>query len=215
MAMESHRKNTSSRDSEMFSFPSTTNQDPNFEFIGSESPHPFKTSPADDLFLNGKLLPHSFPIQPATSRLSTSRTSSISSKDSLMSSRSNSTNSRSSSCSSSARTSSSDNSERKILYYNRVGSYNNKVATNQGYGSSQRWQYIIMPVPVVDGGCSKRRRGRGEIKEVTKNGKKASDEKKAGFLRRFFMWFLFTCRECHAMEPSRNNHLHQEEEEQN
>ncbi|KAM6584576.1 hypothetical protein CsatB_011578 [Cannabis sativa] len=144
--METRRKQSISGDG--FSFPSTPEPDNNhhsrgsssdFEFgsITPDSPYsddPSKNSPADHLFFNGKLLPHSFPFQPTNTTsiysvvsenssrsMIKSRTSSSSSKDSMMSSRSNSTNSRSStsSCSSSsARTSSSssDNSERRLLY---------------------------------------------------------------------------------------------------
>lgn len=130
--MECRRKR-SSGSGDIFSFPSTPtpDQDSDFEFgsITPDSPStdPYKNSPADHLFFNGRLLPHAFPInQPHNIMIignsrTTSRTSSISSKDSLRSSRSNSTNSRSSSCSS-GRTSSSDNSERKLLYQNKVSS---------------------------------------------------------------------------------------------
>lgn len=128
--MESRRKRSGSGD--IFSFPSTPTPDQDsdgFEFgsITPDSPStdPYKNSPADHLFFNGRLLPHSFPIQPPNISVdnsrTTSRTSSISSKDSLRSSRSNSTNSRSSSCSS-GRTSSSDNSERKLLYQSKFSS---------------------------------------------------------------------------------------------
>ncbi|GAB4846464.1 hypothetical protein Ancab_025469 [Ancistrocladus abbreviatus] len=82
-----------------------------------------KDSPADQFFLNGKLLPHSFPTRSYESDNSqtTSRTSSISSKDSLMWSRSNSTSSRSSSNCSSSRTSSIEVSERRTVQNNIGG----------------------------------------------------------------------------------------------
>jgi hypothetical protein len=128
--MENRRKRSGS--GEIFSFPSTPtpDQDSDFEFgsITPDSPStdPYKNSPADHLFFNGRLLPHAFPVQTPNiitidNSRSTSRTSSISSKDSLRSSRSNSTNSRSSSCSS-GRTSSSDNSERKLLFQSKLSS---------------------------------------------------------------------------------------------
>ncbi|XP_021667373.2 probable membrane-associated kinase regulator 1 [Hevea brasiliensis] len=133
--MEHHHQKTSCRD--IFSFPSTPSQvqdsDFHFEFgcftPVSPSTDPCKTSPADHLFYNGRLLPNSFPVlqqqqTPTTAMVfvgSISRASSrncISSKDSLITSRSNSVNSSRSSVSSSARTSwSSDNSERRLLYH--------------------------------------------------------------------------------------------------
>ncbi|KAK2638968.1 hypothetical protein Ddye_026763 [Dipteronia dyeriana] len=249
--MENRRKRSSS--GEMFSFPSTPNQDSDFEFgcltPDSPSQDPSRNSPADHLFFNGRLLPHSFPFhqrqQPGStlhlspdniSRATTSRTSSVSSKDSLMSSRSNSTNSRSSSSSSSsARTSlSSDNSERRFMYYNNNkvqcrATMASKMVTAQLYGSSQRWQHLT-PVPVLKRDASLRQNNGGGggcgggvgIKEVSKSktqqGKKnknkkirTSDlhERPKGICRRIFMSFLFACRECHAMEPStKDDHDH-------
>lgn len=222
--MEDSRKKSGS--GEMFCFSSTPNQDQNSDFEfgcltpDSPSQDPSRNSPADHLFFNGRLLPHSFPCQqqPATAIVienisrATSRTSSISSKDSLMSSRSNSTNSRSSSCSS-ARTSSSDNSERKLLYYNKLAhrataTTASKMVTTQLYGSSQRWQYLT-PVPAaLKRDVSQRKNGGGSVKENDQRSKRQGEMKKlnserpAGICRRFFMSFLFACRECHAMEPS-------------
>ncbi|KAK7313070.1 hypothetical protein VNO77_37446 [Canavalia gladiata] len=210
-----HKKKTLSNDS--FSFPSTPNQDSDFEFgsITPDSPsaEPLTPSPADHLFLNGRLLPHFFP--PFQHHHSTSRTNSIgSNKDSLFSSRSNSTNS---SCSS-ARTSSSDSSERR--------SFNNKIkngayVTNrsmvsphyQAYGCSQRWQYIT-PVPMLnrDGSLRKKRdTQQGKKKEEgtkirnKKKEKKVKKRVKLRFGRRIFRWFAMACRQCHAMEPSKTN----------
>nr|XP_023929684.1 uncharacterized protein LOC112040992 [Quercus suber]POE89189.1 hypothetical protein CFP56_59783 [Quercus suber] len=213
--MESRRRRSGS--SEMFSFPCTPTQDQDndFEFgsITPDSPSgdPYKNSPADHLFFNGRLLPHAFPIQPATILLdnsrTTSRTSSINSKDSLRSSRSNSTNSRSSNCSS-ARTSSSDNSERKLLYKTtllRDKYHGNKVFSAQVYGSSQRWQYIT-PVPVLSRESSRRKKVEPVGKEVRT--KKRTQERKvtsSWFGWRFLWWFVSACRECHAMEPSRKD----------
>ncbi|KAL5736379.1 hypothetical protein ACOSP7_030948 [Xanthoceras sorbifolium] len=241
--MENRRKRSSS--GEIFSFPSTPNeesQDSDFEFgcltPDSPSQDPSRNSPADHLFFNGRLLPHSFPFPPrqqtGTLLLSpdnisraTSRTSSVSSKDSLMSSRSNSTNSRSSTSSSSARTSlSSDNSERRFLYYNnnKVSSCRatmaSKMVTAQLYGSSQRWQYLT-PVPVLkreasqkqnngggvviikEGSRSKRQQGNNNNKKKKKKIRTGDHhERPKGICRRIFMSLLFACRECHAMEPS-------------
>ncbi|CAI9088700.1 OLC1v1023105C1 [Oldenlandia corymbosa var. corymbosa] len=171
--MENHiRKGSDSGDK--FSFPiSPPNQDDQFEFGCITTPGSPK-SPADHLFLNGKLLPHFFPSQPinyniiSTLSRSTSRTSSVCSRDSLLSSRSNSYNSsRSSSCSS-ARTSISEQSnirsfspsvDRKLLINhhqkaklaainkNPVGKNNKPPVLNPHYyGSSQRWQFIA-PAP--------------------------------------------------------------------
>ncbi|KAH0979975.1 hypothetical protein GBA52_007152 [Prunus armeniaca] len=156
--MENRRQKSTSGDT--FSFPSTPihEQDSDFEFgcftpDSASSTDPCKDSPADHLFFNGRLLPHAFPFQPISNGFMgvdsnsqrTSRTSSISSKDSLMSSRSNSTNSRSSS----ARTSSSDNSERKLVHQNKLGSrassdrYKGNRANNLGavtiLGRGRKW----------------------------------------------------------------------------
>ncbi|KAJ7948679.1 Membrane-associated kinase regulator [Quillaja saponaria] len=208
-----------------FSFPSTPNQDSDFEFgcLTPDSPSSgsYITSPADHLFFNGRLLPHSFPFQqqpPATTNMydnnsrTTSRTSSISSKDSLMSSRSNSTNSSRSSCSiSSARTSSSDCSERNRLMYLQ----NKNKVTCKSHDqpnktvNSQRWQYITA-VPVLNREYSSRRRKNIEVvgkKEVVKGKKMKTTRVKLSFVRRLLRWFLTACKECHAMEPSRKERV--------
>ncbi|GLU23336.1 hypothetical protein SLE2022_393530 [Rubroshorea leprosula] len=214
--MEKRSQRSSS--GEIFSFPSTPIQESSdFEFDSftpdSPSLDPYKDSPADHLFFNGRLLPHAFPLPPAkwSSSCGTSRTSSVSSKDSLslMSSRSNSTNSRSSSCSSSARTSWSDGSDRRLLYhyrsrnraYKAMGA--SKMVTVQLYGDSQRWQYIT---PVVSPGLKRE----GSRRKNNNNGvakKQGSDREKgggrqAGPWRKILRSFLLVCRECHAMEPS-------------
>ncbi|OMO88953.1 hypothetical protein CCACVL1_08089 [Corchorus capsularis] len=224
--MENRRKRSSS--GEIFSFPSTPNQDQesDFEFgcFTPESPSqdPYRTSPADHLFFNGRLLPHAFPLQPVAAAhhdqygsRGTSRTSSINSKDSLMSSRSNSTNSRSS-CSS-ARTSSSENSERRFLYHSRSHACHkaSKLVTAQLYGDSQRWQYIT-PIPTLKRDVSKRKDGGVGVNKDALRAKKQVDhhhhhqEKsiissraKSGPCLRIFRLFLLICRECHAMEPSK------------
>ncbi|CAL5405886.1 unnamed protein product [Camellia sinensis] len=207
-SMETPRRKNSSGDK--FSFPNILpiqTQDSEFEF-GSITPSS-PNSPADHLFFNGRLLPHAFPFQPTTTAgagaytRSTSRTGSVSSKDSLMSSRSNSSNSRSSSCSTSARTSTSEASDmRRPL--NRAKSANKTSCTrdkcqavlNQQYGSSQRWQFIT-PVPVLNRQVSRRQSKKGE-----KKGDNGSGER-AGFGRRFLRWFMSACKECHAIEPSK------------
>lgn len=190
-----------------FSFSSTPNQeDSEFEFrFGSLIPYlpSCKTSPADYLFLNGRLQPHSFPLSFASDGVgstvaTTSQTSSIGSKDSLLSSRSNSTNS---SCSS-ARTSSSDSSERR-LFQNA-----SSVVSLSGcprhhrrpLGCSQRWLYIT-PLTTLYRDASKRRR---QVHQQTKEKKKKTIKvMPLRFGRRIFRWFFTTCRQCHAMEPSK------------
>ncbi|OMO53524.1 hypothetical protein COLO4_36703 [Corchorus olitorius] len=216
--MENRRKRSSS--GEIFSFPSTPNQDQesDFEFgcFTPESPSqdPYRTSPADHLFFNGRLLPHAFPLQPvaaAHDSRGTSRTSSINSKDSLMSSRSNSTNSRSS-CSS-ARTSSSENSERRFLYHSRSHACHkaSKLVTAQLYGDSQRWQYIT-PIPTLKREVSKRNkdalRAKKQVDHHHHQEKSIiSSRAKSGPCLRIFRLFLLICRECHAMEPSKKQDM--------
>lgn len=201
-----HHKKPSSGDS--FSFPSTPTLDSaDFEFGSltpdSPSTEPFAASPADHLFLNGRLQPHYFPI--------TSRTSST--RDSLFSSRSNSTNS---SCSS-ARTSSSDSSERKAFHNKHKGdgggSLRAKTQSHHQAYCSQRWQYIT-PVPAAlsrDGSVRRRgdtNQGKKKKDKGTKRNNNNNDNNnknkgvRLGFGRRILRWFVMACRECHAMEPS-------------
>ncbi|KAK1405124.1 Suppressor protein SRP40 [Heracleum sosnowskyi] len=197
-----------------------------FEFVTPKSPN----SPADHLFLNGRLLPHDFPCPPTKSlSLNTtlsrtmSRTSSVSSKDSLMSSRSNSTNSRSSSssCSTSARTSTSDVSERRVLM-NRSRSATrkpelfiaNRPSLSKQYGS---WQYVTQ-TPVLTRKSSRKNKAETDIQQGSKRkkqdvkGKKQGDEGKkqsGGFFWRFFRWFVSACNECHAINPSKRETVFQ------
>ena len=216
--MESRRQHKSSDD--IFSFPKQ-GQDSEFEF-GCVTPDlpSSKSSPADHLFCNGKLLPHVFPLGPASPRpdfaRANSRTSSISSRDSLFWSRSNSTSSRSSSCNS-ARTSSSDNSERMRGWTSmqakavsktaitREGYLANRPVLAQPYGNSQRWQFIT-PAPVLSREPSHRRRAGAAVQDDQLRKKTVAVEKrraKPGIGWRFFRSFMSACRECHAMEPSR------------
>lgn len=227
------RKNSSG---DKFSFPSInpipTQDSDQFEFgcITPGSPN----SPADHLFSNGKLLPHPFPvIQPPISNLqysftrSTSRTSSVSSKDSLMSSRCNSTSSRSSnssgSCSSantSARTSISTDypAEKKLavpLDQVRLGGkVGGKCYEKGGQGvlgkkqvvyvngsSSRRWGLIPAAPVVGHGQVSRRRKGGHEI--VVKKKVKVRRGGGMGFATRFLRWFVTACKECHAIKPLR------------
>ncbi|KAL1363430.1 hypothetical protein AAHE18_03G148800 [Arachis hypogaea] len=235
--MDSRRRKSTSGDS--FSFPSTPNPESDFEFESltpdSPSSDPCRTSPADHLFFNGRLQPHSFPLfqHHHHSISTTSRTSSISSKDSLMSSRSNSINSRgSSSCSSSARTSASDGSERRLLH-SKLSSLSSSASPSckgvymgkrtmvsahpQVYGCSQRWQYLT-PVPALNRDASKKRTG--EVKQKKKEDKKTKKKKKMmkkknkekkvrlRFGRKILRWFVMACKECHAMEPSKIKKKH-------
>ncbi|KAM7498685.1 hypothetical protein LguiA_023099 [Lonicera macranthoides] len=193
METTTHRQKNGSRDK--FSFPIIDE----FEFTSTTPNSP--NSPADHLFFNGILLPHTFPSQPTNPSTfysrSTSRTSSVSSKDSLLSSRSNSYNSRSSSCSS-ARSSISEGSweqRKKTGERNRGGG-------QFGY-SSKRWQFIA-PAPVLSQQVSRRRNGGSGVGEVrVKGGGGGGEEKRGWWGRRFFRSFLSACRECHAIEPAR------------
>ncbi|KAF5728296.1 hypothetical protein HS088_TW21G00443 [Tripterygium wilfordii] len=205
--MESHRRQRT-RSGEAFSFPNIPIQDPDFEFESltpdsTSSIDQYKTnSPADHLFSNGLLLPHTynFPSELPTPTMlhissTSSRTSSVNSKDSLLSSKSNSTNSSRSSFS--ARTSSSDDNNP------RVASRTSSVSCHV-YGASQRWQIIAPVLPVLNRDSS-RKRSKNGANEGTR-GKKQENEKskevKPGIWRRFFRYFLVACRQCHALEPS-------------
>ncbi|KAF5728036.1 hypothetical protein HS088_TW21G00179 [Tripterygium wilfordii] len=209
--MESHRRQRTSSGEEIFSFPNTPIQDSDFEFESltpdsTSSTDPYKTnSPADHLFFNGILLPHTynFPSELPTPTMlhidhisrTMSRTSSVNSKDSLLSSRSTSTNSSRSSCS--ARTSSSDNNN------SRVASRTSSVSCHV-YGASRRWQIIAPVVPVLNRDLSRKRSKIGADRGVRgkKQESKKSREVKPGIWRRFFRYFLVACRQCHAMESS-------------
>ncbi|XP_059664200.1 probable membrane-associated kinase regulator 1 [Cornus florida] len=218
--MENRRLKNSSGDK--FSFPAMPmqGQDSEFEFgcVTPGSPN----SPADHLFFNGRLLPHAFPLQPANSTKSTnytrsmSRTSSVSSKDSLMSSRSNSTSSRSSSCSS-ARTSTSEASERKLVPLSlqqakagisRTYQANKPAALAPQYGSSQRWQFIT-PSPGLNRQVSRSKKpgivSQEELRAVKNVQEKSKTRSGSGFGSRFFRSFVSACKECHAMKPSRRD----------
>uniref|UniRef100_A0A803NWC2 Uncharacterized protein n=1 Tax=Cannabis sativa TaxID=3483 RepID=A0A803NWC2_CANSA len=184
--METRRKQSISGDG--FSFPSTPEPDNNhhsrgsssdFEFgsITPDSPYsddPSKNSPADHLFFNGKLLPHSFPFQP-TNTTSIYGVVSENSSRSMIKSRTSSSNSSKDSMMSTS-SSSSDNSERRLLYCQRSKTTSlsvmgresrsdqirygggSKAVSAQVYGSSQRWQFMAHPVPALSRETSLRRR---------------------------------------------------------
>lgn len=215
--MENHRRKSSSGDK--FSFPIIQIQDHDFEFgcVTPGSPN----SPADRLFFNGKLLPHSFPCQPANNIISfsrsTSRTSSVSSKDSLMSSRSNSTNSsRSSSCNS-ARTSTSEaigstkltSNEAKVTSKNPLEKdwyqATKKPVLSPHYGSSQRWQFIAPAPPLIKHQVSRSRKAKRVERGQEFKSKKQSKDcaiARTWFGMKFFGAVVSTCKECHAIKPS-------------
>lgn len=216
--METRRRNSNSGDK--FSFPIIMpvheQQDGEFEF-GCVSTSPGSpNSPADRLFFNGKLLPHDFPCPPPASGFSysrsTSRTSSVSSKDSLMSSsRCNSSNS--SRCSS-ARTSTSESSERKmaaknIRYHMMPNSHSGRPVPG-----SQRWQFMATPAALVDR-RKNHRHGTGARNQEPKLRKQGDDGEKlinktagkSSFGLRILRSFVSTCKECHAIQPSNRETL--------
>ncbi|OWM88645.1 uncharacterized protein LOC116214599 [Punica granatum] len=199
---------------DVFTFPSirVEHRDPEFEFGTTHEPD----SPADHIFLNGKLLPHAFPVQSdALSRFNSNtvaRASSVSSrKDSLLPCRTSST--RSSCSSSSARTSLSDISEQKPFYQSRSASRpQNRGDGNRGFASHRSlhrsssqgtWQFI-MPVPSLSYDGSRRRKS-GDAGRATSPRDKLDAERltrpKRGFCRGFFRSFSSTCKQCHALEP--------------
>lgn len=180
-SMESCGTRNDGSSGDMFSFPIPLGQD-------SDQPG----SPADHLFLNGKLLPHFFPV-PTPSNLSYSRsTSRTSSKGSLMSSRSNSTNS----SSSSARTSTSEAaSERKLISCERRE--RKKLPSYHHYESCQRWQLFAAPPQGPRSRSRSRSLKKGKI--VGKGTKKGVDSK-SWFGWKILKLFVSACKECHAIK---------------
>ncbi|KAM3302304.1 putative membrane-associated kinase regulator 3 [Capsicum chacoense] len=229
--MENRTRNSNNNSGDKFSFPvimpvqEGQEMDFEFGFSGSVSPGSPK-SPADHLFFNGRLLPHYFPSQqvtninsPSSFSRSMSRTSSVSSRDSLWwSSRSNSTNSRSSCSSSSARTSTSESSERKLLsqgknsafaIYMNSSKYMNSSSTHYT-GVSPKWQFIVTPAPVmkkngqfVSKSQKKSPKGCKSLKSRKQRKENGNRKVRFWFLRRVLKKFMSACRECHAMEPTR------------
>ncbi|XP_024979131.1 uncharacterized protein LOC112516352 [Cynara cardunculus var. scolymus] len=194
--MDNHRRHKPSSSGDNFTFPAMS---PDIEL---------ESELADHLFSNGKFLLHTFPLQPRSLTSCTfSRTSSISSKDSLVSSRSNSTNSRSStSTSSSARSSTSEASSigaamRTSVFPERESRSPVHYCNNYYYLPAQRWQFMAA-VPVLNRRSSQKRRGQDERRNGSPEKEKCSRRK--GCCRKFFRWLVSTCKECHAMEPSKN-----------
>ncbi|KAF5187237.1 hypothetical protein FRX31_023177 [Thalictrum thalictroides] len=196
-------------------------QDSEFEFncITPDSPSsdPEQHFPADFLFFNGRLQPHSFPFQFNDNKIdysrSTSRTSSINSS-SFTTSRSNSSNS-GSSCSS-ARTSSSEYRDKKPMLYSnnddtnttmaRLHSSTMKPDKVQPYGSRQRWQFM-KPAPVLMIPAELPRRKTSEaavhVRQQSRSNKKVEKKcERSWFIIRLLRSILTLCRECHGLEPS-------------
>ncbi|KAL8032089.1 hypothetical protein ABFX02_13G071700 [Erythranthe guttata] len=206
-----------------FSFPASGTDSDQFEFGPVTTPSSPK-SPADHLFFNGKLLPHVFPVQTLPNNYSnysysrsTSRASSMSSREySLMSSRSNSTNSRSSNCSS-ARTSTSTceaaDLQRRSISSSSSSNVSRKKNNNiirpppvaplknqHGATTSQRWQ-LIAAAPVLNHQSSRSRNKAVVADQIVleRKGSKKSDTK-SWFGRRILKSFVSACKECHAIK---------------
>ncbi|OVA00363.1 hypothetical protein BVC80_1183g59 [Macleaya cordata] len=198
-------------------------QESDFEFgsitPGSPTNDPNKGSPADLLFFNGRLLPHVFPPYSSTdSSTRTSRTSSISSKDSFMwASRSNSNNSRSSfsSTQTSPQSEFSDNSvlsdaDSKTKPIGTMKNPTKKTVRVQPCSTipRSRWQFI-RPAPVLTSTTETTRRKKIESAAIQKSKlKKQLRKKRSTRVRSWFGWRIFrsivlVCRTCHALEPSR------------
>ncbi|KAI3702832.1 hypothetical protein L6452_28584 [Arctium lappa] len=213
--MENHRRQKAHSTGDLFTFPPISRD------IG------FDPELADQLFSNGKLLLHAFPVQPATFTVPRStilsRTSSISSKGSLMSSRSNSTNSRSSnstttttnsSCSS-ARTTTSEglgfSNRRKLSPIDQVrsGAIKAKTSTTSARFLKKEGQNRMY---CSDYGRSQRWQfiapvpalnRRNSLKKRKGGDRKEDGGVRKGICRRFLRWIVSTCQECHAIEPSK------------
>ncbi|WOH00221.1 hypothetical protein DCAR_0519579 [Daucus carota subsp. sativus] len=171
-----------------------------FEFVTPESP----STPADHLFLNGRLLPHKFPFPPTktlsfntTLSRSMSQTSSVSSKESLMSSRSNSTSSRSSSSTStSTRVRTMKGEAKSLRKKQEVSAYRPSLSPQHG-----SWHYVTQ-TPVLKRKVSRKSRAGSDLQQGSKRKKQDyRGERNGWFLWRFWRWFLSTCSGCHAINP--------------
>ncbi|GAB2258936.1 hypothetical protein Droror1_Dr00015096 [Drosera rotundifolia] len=219
--MENNHKqaNTSSEVNPILKTPTLINgvDDYEFEFncitTSSSFWDPYQDSPADRFFLNGKLQPHSFPWSSSDGGSgATSRTSSVSSKDSLMWSRSNSVNSKSSRCSS-ARTGADDH----VVIENKSGNDKNTLKglkrqdlCKYKLGCSKRWQLIIS-APALDPFVPRRRNTKsaecliqGKIMSPEKitgdEGEEKGSNEKLRVWRRMLRSIVAKCKACHAME---------------
>ncbi|CAH8260562.1 unnamed protein product [Arabidopsis lyrata] len=216
----------------------TTNSDeppPDFEF-GSLTPTSpsqdsfTENSPADHLFFNGRLLPHSFP---AASSIYTKR--SISSTTSEYTSRSSSTNSRSSFGSNSSSTSQSPRTSSCNI--NKNNSPNNQepldlkppisrcgktvnTTNNSSYSSPQYKRrkatemvtaslyrsyssqrwQYVTPVPVKMSGVIRVGGRKKKAARVRKETEERRGSRVMKLWRKLLMAAIFACRECHALE---------------
>lgn len=201
--MEIDRRKSYKSSGDKFSFPIMMPNFDHFEF-GSVTPPSFPDSPADHLFSNGKLLPHTYPLQ-SPNNLPYSRSSSCtSSKGSLMSSQSSSTNSRSSTSCSSARTSTSEVPlERRPPPEAGYGAGRREKIVRPAvmncryqYGSSQQWQ-LIAAVPVLKKQASSRSKKIDTGVDRKVEGCKVSKSWCGG---RILKSFMSACKECHAIK---------------
>lgn len=187
------------KSSDMFSFPEFVFDSP--LDLPFNNPKKYNDSPADLFFLNGRLLPHVFPIQEHATKYGTTRRSSSvgSSKDSLMSwspSISSTCSNRSSRCSS-ARISSSDNSERRIFHNSQSKFPRNTTNTTsernyQDYGrSSKRWQFLTPPPALKHGFAHRKKATDVAVKDYLRIKKQVKERtnKESGFRQRFFRLF--------------------------
>lgn len=183
--MEDRRSKCSSGNS--FSFPTNSNehQYAEFEFeFGSVTPKS-PDSPADHLFFNGRLLPHTFlsPSSSSSNSRLTSRTSSVGSSRS------------------SARTSASDLSHQNVRDQNQKANvYGNKKGCNHLNRSSKRWQFIT-PAPVLSPEGLSRKKVNAVTKKEVRDSK--DPERSSGFGRKILRSIVSACSVCHAMQPAK------------
>ncbi|XP_038988068.1 uncharacterized protein LOC120112561 [Phoenix dactylifera] len=157
--------------------------DPNFEFRSSG---PSSPSPADVLFSDGHLMPHSYPMNKPTKTSRSSPTSNATSRSSSASSSSGS----------------SGGSARRCLRKSgeRVPAAEPKrVSFQLSSGVDGGWQ---LPGASL-GTTSSIRSGSGRYRAVGGRGE-ARNRKEAGKQQRgLFGCIVSACRECHALEPSK------------
>lgn len=182
---------------DVFTFPriAIQDQDHRFEFAMGRPPD----SPADHIFFNGKLLPHTFPVQTEAPSCRTPHSMLVSCRSS-------------SARSSSARTSLSDVSERRPLYQSKsVGRVQNPGGVNRSLSSHQhnlnrssaRWWQFIIPLPPLSHEGPRRRKSNDRAKASPHDGpgNVGLSPSKKGSCCGFFRSFSSTCKQCHALEP--------------
>lgn len=200
-------------------------------FNGKLLPHVFPFNPIinNNINISSIVMDRTNTTSRTTSRTSSINSKDnflMSSRSNSTNSRSSSCSS-SSSSTTTARTSLSDhdNSERKFWEYQRrsrivVGNYkSNRSSTTsvaaQVYGCSKKWQIMT---PVLPAGTlsreSSRRSKRGlennyvVVDNIEKVVRRTKKEKRTVVVKpiklglRFFRWFVSSCKECHAIEPS-------------